>query len=131
MGQKTYEGRHLQQMVVGDAATIAALEFDHQHPASAPIGSISRASLGSRGARETVRPGHADFTTPSQPASTGRESVLQSEFSPPPGSPLSEVENYDGDFPDVDRGGQRLTRQTRQGSTQRSGQDGAAGKKGI
>lgn len=123
MGQTTYEGRQLQQMIVDDAATMAAIEFDDRHPAPAP--------LGSQGARETLRPGHTDFTTPSQPPSTSRDPVLQSESSTPRDSRLTEVENYDGDFSDTGRGGQRLTRQTQQGSTQRSGQDGAAGKKGI
>lgn len=131
MGQTTYEGRQLQHSLVDDAATMAASELDDRHPASAPIGSISRASLGSQGAQETVRPGHTDFTTPSQPPSTSRDPDLQSEISTQPGSALTEVENYDGDFSDTDRGGQRLIRQTQQGSTQRSGQDGAAGKKGI
>lgn len=103
----------------------AGSEFDALNPApEVPAGLGVSSEIPE--SRETVGSGHPGCTAP-----TRRPSVM-SEPPTRPGSPQStQFCGSDDESPDTDQGGERLTRQTEGGSTQRSGQDGGVGKKGL
>lgn len=131
MGPTTYEGSAVQQDIVRLARDAAGSEFDALNPAPevpAGFGGSSDAPE----SRETVASGHPSSTAPTRPPSPRQIPLVMSEPPTRLASPQStQFGDSDDESPDTDQGGEQLTRQTEGGSTQRSGQDGGVGKKGL